>query len=172
MESCAINFVFPYEIFLEKYLLFRPHLWGEELYTQMGFFCSVNFGRSIYSSYRNVSGIIKRLLQLEFKIKKIFLWNFVFFEELSSFKFLCEHAIFAWFFSLLAKFLFKLSSSIKILFRNYISLYRLKQFCVTNRPIKRLVLVSWGSLLSKKCRIQFESCFFEKFRIYYCFSIT
>ena len=23
---------------------------GEELYTQMGFFCSVNFGRSIYSS--------------------------------------------------------------------------------------------------------------------------
>ena len=32
-------------------LLFRPHLWGKELYTQMGFFfCSVNFGRSIYSS--------------------------------------------------------------------------------------------------------------------------
>ena len=33
--------------------LFRPHLWGgggEKLYTQMGFFCSVNFGRSIYSS--------------------------------------------------------------------------------------------------------------------------
>ena len=28
-----------------------PHEGGaEELYTQMGFFCSVNFGRSIYSS--------------------------------------------------------------------------------------------------------------------------
>ena len=36
---------------------------GEELYTQMGFFCSVNFGRSIYSSQRNVSGIIKKLVQ-------------------------------------------------------------------------------------------------------------
>ena len=34
------------------YLLFRPLLRGEELYTQLGFFffCSVNFGRSIYSS--------------------------------------------------------------------------------------------------------------------------
>ena len=31
-------------------LLFRPDFWGEELYTQMGFFCSVNFGRSIHSS--------------------------------------------------------------------------------------------------------------------------
>ena len=30
--------------------LFRPHLWGEELYTQMRFFCSDIFGRSIYSS--------------------------------------------------------------------------------------------------------------------------
>ena len=28
--------------------LFRPHLWGEELYTQMVFFCSDNFGRPIY----------------------------------------------------------------------------------------------------------------------------
>ena len=36
---------------------------GEELYTQMGFFCSVNFGRLIYSSQRNVSGIIKKLVQ-------------------------------------------------------------------------------------------------------------
>ena len=31
-------------------LLFRPLLRVKELYTQMGFFCSVNFGRSIYSS--------------------------------------------------------------------------------------------------------------------------
>ena len=37
---------------LIAHFLFRPHLWGKELYTQMGFFffCSVNFGRSIYSS--------------------------------------------------------------------------------------------------------------------------
>ena len=36
---------------------------GEELYTQMGFFCSVNFGRSIYSSYRVETGIIRKLVQ-------------------------------------------------------------------------------------------------------------
>ena len=40
-----------------------PLVGGEELYTQMGFFCSVNFGRSIYSSQRNVSGINKKLVQ-------------------------------------------------------------------------------------------------------------
>ena len=36
---------------------------GEELYTQMGFFCSVNFDRSIYSLYRVASGINKKPLQ-------------------------------------------------------------------------------------------------------------
>ena len=51
---------------------YDPTRWGgggggeEELYTQMGFFLfsgSDNFGRSIYSSQRNVSGIIKKLIQ-------------------------------------------------------------------------------------------------------------
>ena len=36
---------------------------GEELYTQMGFFCSVNFRRSIYSLWRFETGIIRKLLQ-------------------------------------------------------------------------------------------------------------
>ena len=35
---------------------------GGTIYSN-GFFCSVNFGRSIYSSSRNVSGIIKKLVQ-------------------------------------------------------------------------------------------------------------
>ena len=47
----------------QRYLFAPPHLWGEELYTPMDFFCSVNFGRSIYSLQRKVSGIIKKLFQ-------------------------------------------------------------------------------------------------------------
>ena len=47
---------------------------GEELNTQMGFFCSVNFGQSIYSSpsQRNVSGSLKSTSSVEFETKKIF----------------------------------------------------------------------------------------------------
>ena len=44
-------------------LIFRPLLNGEELYTQIGFYCSDNFGRSIYSSYRVESEIIRKLVQ-------------------------------------------------------------------------------------------------------------
>ena len=39
-----------------------PLVGGGTIYSN-GFFCSVNFGRSIYSSQRNVSGIIKKLIQ-------------------------------------------------------------------------------------------------------------
>ena len=46
---------------------------GEELYTQMGFFCSVNFGRSIYSWRRNLSGIIKKMVKRRIQNKKDFL---------------------------------------------------------------------------------------------------
>ena len=67
-------------IFVKDIFLFRPQLWGEQLYTQMDFFCSVNFGRSIFSSQRNVSGTIKKLVQLRFQNKKIFL-IFVFFSS-------------------------------------------------------------------------------------------
>ena len=34
----------------ETFIVPTPLLVGEELYTQLGFFSSVNFGRSIYSS--------------------------------------------------------------------------------------------------------------------------
>ena len=41
-----------------------PTLVGrEELYTQLGFFCSFNFGRSIYSSKRIVNCMIKNPVQ-------------------------------------------------------------------------------------------------------------
>ena len=52
--------------------LFRPLLRGEELYTQMGFFCSVNFGRSIYSSKRVETGIIRKLVQCRMRNKEDF----------------------------------------------------------------------------------------------------
>ena len=99
---------------------------------------------------------LKSASSVQFKIKKIFL-IFVFFEDLSRFK-VCEHAIFAWFCLTFSKIFVQIKAL--LLFQNYISHNKLKQFRVANRPIKRLVLVSWRSLLSKKCRIQFESCFF------------
>ena len=49
---------------------------GEELYTQMVFFCSDNFDRSIYSSYRVVSGIFKQPVQRRIWNKKIFCISF------------------------------------------------------------------------------------------------
>ena len=59
----------------------------------MGVFCSVNFGRSIYSSQRNVSGFIEKLVQRRIQNQKDFL-IFVFFEDLSRVEVLCEHGIF------------------------------------------------------------------------------
>ena len=45
--------------------------WGEELYTQMGFFCSDNFGLSRgWKMKRNESG--KSSSSVEFEIKKFF----------------------------------------------------------------------------------------------------
>ena len=38
------------------------------------FFCSVNFGRSIFSSQRNVSGIIKKMVQRRIKNEKHFFY--------------------------------------------------------------------------------------------------
>ena len=54
--------------------LFRTHFVGGGTIYSNGFFCSHNFGRSILSSYRKVSGIIKKSSSsIEFRIKKIFL---------------------------------------------------------------------------------------------------
>ena len=41
--SYVLFFVFP-DLWLQLCFIVPAHLWGEELYTQMGFFCSVNFG--------------------------------------------------------------------------------------------------------------------------------
>ena len=66
--------------------LFRHHLWGME----MGFFLFRQlFGRSIYSSLRNVSGIIKKLVPSRIRNWKDFL-NFDFF-EVSSYRGLKFH---------------------------------------------------------------------------------
>ena len=57
-----------------------------------GFFLSVNFGRSIYSSWRNASGIIKKPVQAyNSKLKRFFEF---FFKELSRIEVLCEHGVF------------------------------------------------------------------------------
>ena len=56
--------------------LFRPLL-REGTICSNGFFCSDNFDRSIYSSYRVVNGIIKKPVGPKYGTKKMFL-NFLF----------------------------------------------------------------------------------------------
>ena len=74
---------------VQKYL-FRPHLWGKELYTQMGFFFVQWILADRYIRRREMWVVsLKSWSSVEFKSKKIFL-NFVFFEELSRIEVLCE----------------------------------------------------------------------------------
>ena len=61
---------------------------GEELYTQMSFFCSVNFDRSIYIHHTEFWVVsLKSPSSVKYEIKKILL-NFVFYRELSMFEIL------------------------------------------------------------------------------------
>ena len=81
-------------------LLFRLHLWGEELYTKMVFFVqTISADRYIHRREMWVLSL-KSSSSVEFEIKKIF----VFFEELSKLKVLCEHVVFCsllpWFYSI------------------------------------------------------------------------
>ena len=73
--------------------LFRPHLWGEELYTQLGFFVQTILADR-YTHCREMWVVsLKSLSNVELEIK-FFFSNFAFFEELSRFKLLCEHVVF------------------------------------------------------------------------------
>ena len=81
-------------------LLFRPHLWGEKLYTQMCFFVqTILADRYIHRREVRVASL-KNSSSVKFEIKKIFS-NFVFFEELSWFKVSCEHGYLSHFCSLI-----------------------------------------------------------------------
>ena len=105
--------------------LFRPHLWGEELYAQMGFFCSVNFGRSIYSSQGNVSGIIKKLIQRRIQnSKEFFHFCFFFSRSYRGLKF-CVNTGYLFTFS-------DFSSNYDIFYKNSISNFN---FLPKNEPI-------------------------------------
>ena len=53
--------------------LFRPTCGRNYIHKWMVFFCSDNFGRSIYSSYGNAIGTIKKLV-----LRRIRNWNFFF----------------------------------------------------------------------------------------------
>ena len=87
---CADDFKIVSTTSLALLLLFRPHLWGEELSTQMGFFVqTILADRYIHRRKMRVVSL-KSSSSVELEIKKIFL-NLVFSEELSRFKVLCEH---------------------------------------------------------------------------------
>ena len=89
--------------------------------------------------------------------------NFVFFAELWRFKFLCERRTFG---VILLTFSLNFVNikifSIKISIQDYILRHSVKLFCLRKRrkATKRLLLVTWVSLLSKNTRTLFESCFF------------
>ena len=61
-------------------ILFRPHLWGEGLYTEMFFFQKILADRYIHRREIRVVSL-KKTRSVEFKIKKSFLKNFVFFSR-------------------------------------------------------------------------------------------
>ena len=78
---------------LKKMLNCSDPTWGE-LYTQLGFFVQTILADR-YIRRRNVSGIIKKLVQRRVQEKKRFFFKFRFyFEELSRIEVLREHGIF------------------------------------------------------------------------------
>ena len=108
--------------------LFRPHLWGEELYTHMVFLYEQFWpiGREMWV----VS--LKRSSSVESEIKNIFL-NFVLFEELTRFEILREHGIFVMIlFTFSVIFLQITIFSKKKVIQNYISRHEMNHFYVPN----------------------------------------
>ena len=79
--------IFDLLMLLHSRILVPTHLEGGGTIYSNGFFCSANFDRSIYSSYRVVSRVSKKPFSVEYGIKKIFL-NFVIYRELSRFEIL------------------------------------------------------------------------------------
>ena len=134
-----------FSLTLLMFTFFVPNpLVGEGTIYSNGFFCSINFGRSIYSSWRNMSSIIKKLIQRRIRNLKNFL-NFVFFQELSRFELSCEHLIFgSLFVQFYRNFRWITIFSMIIFILNYISSRKTNHFSDPNwrKAIKRLVLVS------------------------------
>ena len=116
--------------------------------TQMGFFVRTSLAARYIHRREMWVVSLKNSSSVEFGTN--FCLNFVFFEEISRIDFLCEQGIFVmnlFSFSVIfhqIKIIF-----IKISIQNYISRHKMHQFWVPNRrkAMKRLVLVSWGSLL-------------------------
>ena len=106
----------------------------------MGFFCSDNFGRSIYSSQRNVSGIIKKLVQRRIRNQKDFFYFCFLSRSYRGLKF-CVNTGYLFTFSVI--FLQIKTFSIKNNISKLNFTPKMNQFCVPNRlkAIKRLVLV-------------------------------
>ena len=78
VEEKTLSVAYFYQLFLViSILLFRSHLWVEELYTQI---CSDNFGLADRYIQRREMRVVslKSSSTVEFEIKKIFSFNFVF----------------------------------------------------------------------------------------------
>ena len=80
LHTSVFDYVFQVKCETCKVLLFRPHLcvWGEELYTQMGFFVLSNLADRYIHRREMCAVSLKSSSSVEFEIKKIDL-NFVFF---------------------------------------------------------------------------------------------
>ena len=113
---------------------------------------------------------LKSSYSAEFEISKIFL-KFVFFEELSRFKFSCEHGIFG---SLLyisiVIFVRNNIFSMKNLIQNYLLRKKMHQFDVLNRreAIKKTCSGLIEKFTIKKLEIRLRAVFLEKFLLF-CF---
>ena len=74
-------------------LLLRSHLWGEEVYTQMGFFVQAIFADRYLHRREILVASLKSSSCPDFE-KKYIVLNFAFSKEFSRFKVLCEQVIF------------------------------------------------------------------------------
>ena len=143
-----------------KLLIFpAPLVGGGTIYSNVFFFCSVNFGRSIYSSQRNVSGIIKKLVQRRIQNKKRIFRFSLFSRSYRGLKF-CVNTGYLFTFRVIflqIKIFFFIKNSIS----NLNFLPKMNQFWVSNRlkAIKETSSGLIGSFNIKKFR-NFESSFF------------
>ena len=140
---------------------------GRTIYSD-GFFYSDKFDWTKYSSQRNVSGIFKNQSSVEFEIKNIF-FNLVSLKELLRFNVSCKHAIFGSLsFTFIENFLRITIYSMKILFQNCISRYKLLQIGVPNtcEAVKK-TSSGLGKFTIKKFEFWLRAVFLENFTSFF-----
>ena len=151
-------------------LLFRPHLWEEELYTQMGFFVqTILADRYIH---RREMWVVSLKNWSSVKFKKIFFAvSFFFRRVIEDWSFVWTRDSWHDFVHFSINFLQIEIISLKTVFQNYTSCHKMHQFCVPYRlkAIKKTNSDLIGKFTIKKNSKSIWELFFTKFFNSFCF---